>query len=322
MVRCREPIRLATFTDSAYSLAGYVSDRAVTARTFSFPNASTATFSKNVLSRPPEYATTTRSNLFRTFFNTAILRANDCSFCLNIAHSTARFTVLFAHSGEEALKIFSKEKPGLIFLDIKMLGMSGLDVLSKIKAQDKSVKVVMLTVMADTPTKLKAKELGADDFVTKPFMTEHLEEVARKEIGDFLREHQVQQPRILVVDDEEDVRVSLSNLIGRHFTCEVDKAGNGQEALEKLKGSKFDLVVVDIKMPGLSGIDVIREAMKFTPQTKFLAISAYDSDDIAGEAIKAGAVDFIHKPQTAEGVERKVRDILKKIGKYSPRNVK
>lgn len=231
------------------------------------------------------------------------------------------FTVLTAHSGDDALKIFAKEKPGLIFLDIKMLGMSGLDVLKKLKEQDKSVKVVMLTVMADTETKLKAKELGADDFVTKPFMTDHLEEVARKEIGDLLRERQVPKPSILMVDDEDEVRTSLSNVIARHFNCKVERAANGREALDKLKANKFDVVVMDIKMPGLSGIDVIKEAMKFTPETRFLAVSAYDSTDIAEEALRAGAVDFVHKPQTAEGIERKVRDILKKIGKYSPKGI-
>lgn len=231
------------------------------------------------------------------------------------------FTVLSAHSGDDALRIFAKEKPGLIFLDIKMTGMSGLDVLKQIKQQNKSVKVVMLTVMADALTKEKAKELGADDFVTKPFMTDHLEAVARKEIADLIRERQIQRPKILVVDDEEDVRTRLAKLISRHFASDVDIAGNGQEALDKLKAAKFDLVVLDIKMPGLSGIDVIREAMKFTPQTQFLAVSAYDSHDIADEAVKAGAVDFIHKPQTVEGIERKVRDVLKKIGKYAPKGV-
>ncbi len=231
------------------------------------------------------------------------------------------FTVLVAHNGEEALKIFAKEKPGLIFLDIKMLGMSGLDVLKEIKAQDKSAKVVMLTVMADTQTKLKAKELGADDFVTKPFMIDHLEAVARKEIGDLLRERQIQWPKILIVDDEEEVCMRMAKLISRHFSCETDTAFNGQEALEKLKNAKFDLAILDVKMPGLSGIDVIREAMKFTPQTQFLAVSAYDSHDIADEAVKAGAIDFIHKPQTVESIERKVRDILKKIGKYEPKGI-
>ncbi len=231
------------------------------------------------------------------------------------------FTVLTANNGQEALKIVSKEKPKLVFLDIRMMGMSGLEVLKEIKAIDSSIKVVMLTVMADEATKRKAKELWADDFVTKPFMSEHLEEVARKEIAELVRMRQIEKPKILVVDDEEDVRTRLVNLITRHFSSEVDKAANGQEALQKLKNNKFDVVVMDIKMPGLSGIDVIREAIKFTPQTQFLAISGYDSSEVADEALRAGAVDFIHKPQTVEGIERKVRDILKKIGKYAPKKI-
>jgi len=228
------------------------------------------------------------------------------------------FTVLTATSGQEALSLVKKENPKLVFLDIRMLGMSGLDVLKEIKAYDKSIKVVMLTVANDTVTRAKALELGADQYITKPFMSDHLEEVARQEIAELLKERHVEEPRILVVDDEEDVRERMSELILRHFACKVDTAANGREALDKLRKDKFDLVVLDIRMPGLSGIDVIKEAAKFTPETKILAVSAYDSQDVANEAIKYGAIDFIHKPQTAEGIERKVKDVLKKIGKYQP----
>lgn len=127
----------------------------------------------------------------------------------------------------------------------------------------------------------------------------------------------MQKPRILVVDDEEDVRERLTNFIFRRFICDVDKASNGSEALEKLRKDKFDLVILDIKMPGLSGIDVIKEAVKFTPETKILAISGYDSHEVADGALGAGAIDFIHKPQTIEGIELKIKGILTQIGKYS-----
>lgn len=229
------------------------------------------------------------------------------------------FMVLSAYNGKDALSIIKKENPKLVFLDVRMMGMSGLEVLKEIKAYDRSIKVIMLTVANDPATKAKALELGADQYVTKPFMSDHLEEVARKEIAELLKERPVEKPKILVVDDEPEVREHLSGLISKWFVCEVDKASNGQEALSKLKKDKFDLVVLDIRMPGLSGIDVIKEAAKFTPETKILAISAYDSQDVANEAIKYGAIDFIHKPQTAAGIERKVKDALKKIGKYQPR---
>lgn len=248
---------------------------------------------------------------------------DEQGMCLIIKETFAPmgFTVLAANNADDAMKIVTREKPKLVFLDIRMQGKSGLEVLKEIKAIDKGIRVVMLTVVADEATRQKARELGADDFVSKPFMSDHLEEVARREIADLMKARQIPKPKVLVVDDEEEVRTHLGNLIARHFDCDLDRAANGQEALDKLKANKFDLVVLDIKMPGLSGIDVIREAIKFTPDTKFLAVSAYDSIDVADEALRVGAVDFVHKPQTIEGIERKVKDILKKIGKYSPKRI-
>lgn len=125
--------------------------------------------------------------------------------------------------------------------------------------------------------------------------------------------------RILIVDDEAEICEHLNNFISRKFYCRTEIALSGSEALEKLKKDKFDLMILDIKMPGLSGIDVIKEAVKFTPETKILAISAYDSHEVAGQVLKAGAVDYIPKPHAIEGIEAKIKDILTSIGKYEPK---
>jgi len=128
-----------------------------------------------------------------------------------------------------------------------------------------------------------------------------------------------QIPRILVVDDEKDVRERIRSFILRKINCEVEIAPDGKVALEKLKQIRFDLVLLDIKMPGLSGIDVIKEAVKFTPQTKIIAFSGYDSQEVADLALKEGAVDFLPKPHTIEAIELKVKNVLTQIGKYQPR---
>jgi len=127
-------------------------------------------------------------------------------------------------------------------------------------------------------------------------------------------------PRILVVDDEEDVRERIGSFISRKIKCEIQKASDGNQAIEKLKKAEFDLVLLDIKMPGLSGIDVIKEAVKFTPRTKIVAFSGYDSQEVADLALKEGAVDFLPKPHTIEAIELKVKDILTQIGKYRPKS--
>jgi DNA-binding response OmpR family regulator len=96
------------------------------------------------------------------------------------------FTVLTANSGLDAVSIVKKEKPKLVFLDVRMLGMSGLEVLKEIKKIDSAIKVFMLTVMDDDATKREAIKSGADGFIGKPFMSDYLEEVVRKEVAELI----------------------------------------------------------------------------------------------------------------------------------------
>jgi len=94
------------------------------------------------------------------------------------------FTVFTANSGKEALAVVRKEKPHIVFLDIMMPGMNGLEALREIKKLDKTIKVIMVTVMDDPGTREEAKRGGAEEFVTKPFLPGHLEELVRKIIQD------------------------------------------------------------------------------------------------------------------------------------------
>ena len=96
------------------------------------------------------------------------------------------FKVLTATNGQEALALVKKEKPKIIFLDIRMLGMSGLEVLKEIKKIDDSAKVIMVTVVDDDKTRREAKDLGADEFIVKPFISDYLEDVVRKQVASLM----------------------------------------------------------------------------------------------------------------------------------------
>jgi DNA-binding response OmpR family regulator len=222
------------------------------------------------------------------------------------------FIVLTATNGKDAISLVNKERPKIVFLDIKMLGMSGFEVLKEIKLIDNNIKVIMITVMDDAATKEEARRLGADDFVTKPFISSQLEEIVIREIKDLTK------PKILIVDDEQNIVQTFADYLSRNVNCDVELSYSGKDALEKLKKGVFDLALLDIMMPGLSGIDVIEEIQKFSPQTKILAISGYDSLDVADKALKAGAADFLHKPVPPKALAHKIKQILGEIGKYSP----
>jgi len=98
------------------------------------------------------------------------------------------FNVRAANNGEEALKAVNAEKPDIVFLDIRMRGMSGFDVLERIKKIDKKIKVIMLTIHEEEAMVNKAKELGADEYITKPFRVDYLDEVVIKKVQELMKE--------------------------------------------------------------------------------------------------------------------------------------
>ena len=100
--------------------------------------------------------------------------------------SPTGFTVLMAYNGKDAVAILKKEKPKLVFLDIRMLGMSGMEVLKEIKQFDSSIKVLVITALDDEKTRNEALSLGADEFITKPFMSDYLEEVVRRKVNEIV----------------------------------------------------------------------------------------------------------------------------------------
>jgi len=105
-----------------------------------------------------------------------------CGYLKGLFNSRG-YHVFIASGSKEALTIVKKEKPNLIFLDIRMLGMSGLELLKEIKKLDDKAKVNMLTVQDDEKTRQEAKILGADEFIAKPFISDFLEEIVRKQVS-------------------------------------------------------------------------------------------------------------------------------------------
>lgn len=92
------------------------------------------------------------------------------------------YTVLVALNGKEAISIIKKEKPRIVFLDIIMPDINGLEVLKQIKEFDPTIKVIMVTVADDRETREKAQQLGADEFIKKPFSKRYLEEVVIQKV--------------------------------------------------------------------------------------------------------------------------------------------
>jgi two-component system response regulator PilR (NtrC family) len=110
---------------------------------------------------------------------------------------------------------------------------------------------------------------------------------------------------ILIVDDDEIIRDTLHELLSSDYHCET--AETAERALEKLKEQSFDLILTDISMPGLSGLQLLERVLKDYPETPVIIVSGMRDHEHAQELISLGAFDSVVKPFRLEVVEGSVR---------------
>jgi two-component system response regulator YesN len=123
--------------------------------------------------------------------------------------------------------------------------------------------------------------------------------------------------RLLIADDEQIVLDSLKFIVEKNFPdikiCAMVKTG--REAIEKAETEKPDIIIIDIKMPGINGIDAITEIKKRYDLAKFIIFSAYDKFDFAKEALKLNVVDYILKPAGKKKIINIIEKVLNLINK-------
>jgi DNA-binding NtrC family response regulator len=121
----------------------------------------------------------------------------------------------------------------------------------------------------------------------------------------------VQVGSVLVVDDEPIVRESIRDwLVNAGY--QVATAESGEEALEIVGKQDVGIMIVDVRLPGKTGITVLKEVKALKPQIKSIVITAYPSTELAAEAMKLGAVDYLIKPIAPDELERLVQETLLK----------
>jgi DNA-binding response OmpR family regulator len=113
---------------------------------------------------------------------------------------------------------------------------------------------------------------------------------------------------VLIVDDEKNIRLTLSQTLEAPDR-EVDTALNGEEALAKLQEKDVALVLLDLKLPGMDGMEVLRWISENRPDIRVIIITAHGTVDSAVEAMKRGAVDYLQKPF----VPGEIREIVSRV---------
>lgn len=114
---------------------------------------------------------------------------------------------------------------------------------------------------------------------------------------------------ILIVDDEQNIRLALKRAL-EIFACPLRLATSGEEAIEQLQADGIVLMLLDLRLPRMDGMEVLRWVSENWPQVRVIIITAHGSVAHAVEAMRLGAVDFIEKPFAPDEIRGIVRDVL------------
>lgn len=226
-----------------------------------------------------------------------------------------------ALNGEEALQMVEAETPDVMVVDLRMPGMDGMEVLERVKREHPHVQVIILTGHGSAREEEEANRLGAFGYLQKPADTDNLVNTIRdawqaaldvlKRPMEALAEAGVAQMaagmmhnpegsksgplKVLLVDDEEEFVTTVADRMDmRELGSTI--AFDGKQALEKIENEVPDVVVLDLRMPGIGGMEVLRRIKVRYPRIEVILLTGHGSDDDEDEARRLGAFDCMRKP--------------------------
>jgi DNA-binding NtrC family response regulator len=114
---------------------------------------------------------------------------------------------------------------------------------------------------------------------------------------------------VLIIDDEKNIRITLSKCL-KYMDIDVDEAITGEEGLEKFAPDKYDLILLDLEMQGMKGMEVLKKIREQDRKVPVIITTAYGTVDVAVDAMKLGAADFIQKPFTPKEIQDLVKEVM------------
>ncbi len=200
------------------------------------------------------------------------------------------YKVAAAEDGHAAIEMVRKTHFDIIFIDIIMPGLDGLQTLEEIKKVDPTTKVIIMTGHDVEGLIEKAISRGATTCIPKPI--DDMDELLQ--LLRTIKEDLV-QTNILVVDDEFSTRETLKGVL-EDRGYKVATAEDGLTAIEKAKKTHFDVMFIDVVMPGIDGFKTLEGVKKVDPKTKLVMMTGHDIEDFAEKAISRGAFACMSKP--------------------------
>ncbi|MBF0432928.1 MAG: response regulator [Fibrobacteria bacterium] len=206
------------------------------------------------------------------------------------------YHTLIAEDGTSALELFNNNDVDILLLDVNLPDMNGLDVLEQVKKIKPETEVIVITGFGTQDVAIRSLRRGAIDYIEKPINTDGLAAAlgrAQEKINE--KEELSYKNTLLVVDDEEPIVKHMTRFLKREG-FQVFGAYNGKEGLEIMDENKIDVIITDFRMPQMTGVELLMEAKKLHPDIEGIMVTGESGENIAVDALRAGALDYISKP--------------------------
>ena len=225
--------------------------------------------------------------------------------------------VLTAFDGRKGLDLFEQHRPRFTLLDLRMPGMNGIEVLTRIRALDPRAAVIVLTGAGSADLENQARQMGVTDFLSKGLSLEALVGTVERVMQQPVKppaspsqstdakkapSHSQKAGSILVVDDEPPIR----ELLRKYFSSrdyQVRVAPDGQQALALVDQKSPDIIVLDVHMPGMNGIEVLKRLRAKNYAGGVIFLTSSQDERLLQEGLELGSVDILGKPVDLERLE-------------------
>ncbi|MCX7927140.1 MAG: response regulator [Candidatus Omnitrophica bacterium] len=178
--------------------------------------------------------------------------------------------VTVASDGQQALEELKKGNFDWVFLDVRMPGMDGIEILKKMKQINPKAKFVMMTGYSVEDKLAEAKKIGIFTTIRKPFDLQELSQFIEQE---FLgMDNQLLD--VLVIDDDADIRQLFERIL-KTAKCNVTAVDTGQKALEQVQKKNFTIIFLDIRLSDINGLELYRKLLDINPNLKIILMTGY-----------------------------------------------
>jgi len=207
--------------------------------------------------------------------------------------------VVLAENGYQAIEAARQLSFDLIFMDIKMPGINGVQTFREVKKINPKAAVIMMTAYSVEDLVREALEEGAYAVVYKPFDIEHIASIIESALHKTL---------ILVVDDYFADRETLKAILEERG-YRVVTAETGAEALARFKEKHFDIIFLDVRLPDIDGVEIFEQVKEIDPEVSVIFMTGFSEEEMVRRAISMGAYTCIYKPLNVEKILALVGEI-------------